>query len=156
MTASLHASIESFGQTTFGRPLRMRIRLINGADHAVRVASPALGEPPPDLGWTASDETYRLALLISLGRMRLSMRDSDGVDVVGEQPMPWVDPLVGSKILAPGEAIALEFDLDAFFAITQPGRYEVAIEYIDVVTPARATTEIDIGPTWTTPQEPAS
>lgn len=156
MTASLHASIEPLGQTTLGRPLRMRIWLINSADHAVRVVSPALGEPPPELGWTASGETYRLALLLSLGRMRLSMRDSDGVNVVGKQPMPWVDPLVGSRLLAPGEAITLEFDLNAFFTVAQPGRYEVEIEYIDATTPARATVEIDIGPTCIAPQEPTS
>lgn len=146
MTASLSVLIEPLGQTALGRPLRMRIRLTNDGAHPARIVSPDFGEPPPELDWTGSGETYRLALLISLGWIRLSMRDSEGVDVVHKQPMPWVDPLVGSRTLAPGEAIALEFDLDAFFTITHPGRYVVAVDYMDETTLVQALVLLEIGP----------
>ncbi len=151
MTASLLASIEVLDEVTVGRPMRMRLRLTSAADDPARVVSPDLGDPPPELGWTASGDTYRFALLISLGLVRLSMRDSDGMDVVSKQPMPWVDPLVGSRYLAHDESVVFEFDLDAFFMVERPGRYVVTIDYVDAKAPAQAMVELDIKPIDTEP-----
>ena len=68
MTNLLAARLELAAEPpVLGEPIWVRMTISNDSDDEIEIANPALGVPPPSLGWKASNQAYQIALLISLG-----------------------------------------------------------------------------------------
>src|SRR5690606_19761281 len=88
------------------------------------------GNPPPDLNWQQSLETYRTALLLSFGYLTLSVRDQAGRELSREGNATWVTPIRKPDVfLGPGEALELTIPIGEFYRL-EPGRsYDVQATY---------------------------
>ena len=51
-------------------PIPVRFTVTNRSGRDIRIVGPDVGRPPPELGWSASLEAYRFAVLASIGIVR--------------------------------------------------------------------------------------
>src|SRR5207248_727871 len=118
-------------QPVLGEPIWVRMTITNGSDQAFIIVNPEVGAPPPNLEWKASDQAYQVALLMSFGLLKVTLKDTDGELVESKGLMPWVTPILGKLALQPHDIVALDFDLNELFSIESPGRASLQVRYGD-------------------------
>src|SRR5262245_47051264 len=96
--------------SVLGAPIRARGVVVNDSDQPLETANPELGSPPPALGWKASSEAYRIAVLRSFGLIAMTLTDAGGHPVESTGLVPWVTPILGRRTLQPNEQLVLELD----------------------------------------------
>jgi hypothetical protein len=147
MTATLLVALQLRTEgPLLGRPIWVRVTMTNGSEQELTIVTPEVGTPPPDLGWTASAEAYRIALLMSLGIVTMAVWDAEGRPIESRGLIPWVTPVLGQLTLQPGRTVELDFDLNELFAIHSAGRYSLEFRYRVAGGDVEASTDIEIRP----------
>jgi hypothetical protein len=113
------------------KPIRVELTIANESSEPLTIVDPEVGLPPPDLHWTASDEAYRIGILMSFGLMQITLKDADGKLADSKGLTPWVTPLLGKRVLETHASLTLEFDLNELFVIDSPGNYLACARYGD-------------------------
>jgi len=145
MSTLLAAKLElGTEKPALGEPVRVHLTITNNSDEEIEVANPEVGVPPPGLDWKASNQAYRIAVLLSFGLMKLALNDSDGRPVKSKGLMPWVTPSMGKRVLQPQEGFTLDFDLNELFSLDSAGPYRLQVRYGDEAVHAEAGLDIEI------------
>lgn len=147
MTALLSGTLDLLTvRPVAGEPIWLRLTITNVADQAALIINPDVGVPPPDLKWTASNEAYRIAVLMSFGLIQMTLKDADGVLVDSKGLMPWVTPILGTRALPPHDSVALDFDLNELFGANAPGLYSLRVRYGQEGMYAHASMDLEVMP----------
>jgi hypothetical protein len=145
MTAFLAAKLElGTERPVLREPIWVRMTITNDSDEEIEVVNPEVGVPPSDLEWRASDQAYQVALLMSFGLLKITLKDTDGELVESNGLMPWVTPILGKRALQPHDNLVLDFDLNELFSIDSPGRSSLQVRYGDDAVYAEASMDIEI------------
>jgi len=148
MTALLVGALEIKTERPVpGEPIWVRMTITNGSAQEVVIVNPEVGVPPPYLDWIASDKAYQIAVLMSFGVVKITLKNADGQLVESKGLMPWVTPILGKRALQPQDSLVLDFDLSELFSIHLAGLYSVQMHYGDNTVYADISTDIEIGPT---------
>lgn len=125
-------------------PIWVRMTVTNDSAQAVSIVSPDVGVPPPNLNWTASQEAYRIGVLTSFGLIQMTLQDAGGARVENTGLMPWVTPLMGTRVLEPHDGVELDFDVNELFRTSAAGRYRLQVRYGAPDAAGEAALDIDI------------
>ena len=131
-------------QPVLGEPIWVRMTITNGSDQGFIIVNPEVGAPPSDLEWRASDQAYQVALLMSFGLLKMTLKDTDGELVESKGLMPWVTPILGKRTLQPHDILVLDFDLNELFSIDSPGRSSLEVRYGDDAAYAEANIDLEV------------
>src|ERR1700719_5056477 len=93
-------------------PVRVRMTITNNSDEELEVANPEVGVPPPDLDWKASNGAYQVALLMSFGLIKISLKDINGRLAEAKGLIPWVTPILSKRTLQARDSLALDLHLN--------------------------------------------
>lgn len=147
MTALLVGALEiKTERPVLGEPIWVHMTITNGSNQEVVIVNPEVGLPPPDLDWRASDQAYQIAVLMSFGLIKITLKDTDGQLVESKGLVPWVTPTLGKRTLRPHDNLAFDFDLNELFSIDLARLYNVQVRYGDDAAYADASTDIEIRP----------
>jgi hypothetical protein len=147
MTALLTGLLEiKTERPVLGEAIWVRMTITNGSDQEFVIVNPDVGVPPPDLDWRASDQAYQIALLMSFGLLKITLKDTDEELVESKGLMSWVTPILGKRTLHPHDNLVLDFDLNELFLIDSAGLYSVWLRYGDNEVYAEASMDIEIMP----------
>ena len=126
-------------------PLWVRFIVTNDTDSPVSVPNPDVGKPPPELKWTLSAETFRNAVLLSFGLLKLALQSATGEVLPEVHHNPWVTPFFLPPLeLAPGESFDFRINVADHFAVGKAGKYHLAVEYGDHSLLTRAEAQLVI------------
>ncbi|MEX2512671.1 MAG: hypothetical protein WD398_07190 [Cyclobacteriaceae bacterium] len=116
-------------QPVLGKPIWVGITMTNESDRTLEIINPDVGTPPPNLHWTASDEAYRIALLISIGALKIILKNGEGQLIESKGLQPWVTPIIGTQNLQPHQSLTFEFDVNELFSLESSGFYHLWLRY---------------------------
>ncbi|MFW6174257.1 MAG: hypothetical protein ACOC5K_00565 [Chloroflexota bacterium] len=126
-----------------GRPVWTRLVVTNDTASSVSVPNPHVGDPPDELDWSFSFETYRASLLISFGILKVSVMTDSEESLQMQGPNPWITPLMPARLdLAPRESFSLRINLSDHFAFPRAGTYRLTVVYGDDLASATATADL--------------
>lgn len=114
-----------------GEPIWVSMTITNDSDQELVIVNPEVGIPPLELDWKASHQAYQIAILMSFGLIKITLRDADDQLVESKGLMPWVTPVLGKRMLRPHDNLVIDFDLNELFVIDSAGLYHLSLRYGD-------------------------
>ena len=129
-----------------GAPIWVSATITNNSDQEQVIVNPEVGVPPLELDWKASNQAYRIAVLMSFGLIKITLRDAENQLVESKGLMPWVTPILGKRVLQPHDNLVIDFDLNELFVIDSAGLYSLSFRYGDDAVYANASMDLDLRP----------
>lgn len=129
-----------------GSAIWVRFTIVNNFDHEVIIVNPEVGIPPPELDWRGTEQAYQVAVLMSFGLIRITLKHTDGQLVESKGLVPWVTPTQGKRPLQPHDNLVMDFELNELFSINLAGPYNLQVRYGKHGAFADASTDIEILP----------